>query len=79
VRQTVEQADYSNRIIASAETIDKSLIGTKGPDFVKRMKAALPRLPDVGDKVEQRVDKDSSDEAIVKICESSAVGTKSGS
>lgn len=36
----------SERIIASSQAIDRSLVDTKGEDFVKRMQESLPRLPD---------------------------------
>jgi hypothetical protein len=36
----------SNTILSAARTIDISLKETKGAEFVKRMQASLPRLPD---------------------------------
>lgn len=61
----------SNRIIVSANTIDKRLAETKGRDFVKRMQDSLPKLPGMGEHSGDKVVADSgaTGEAIIKICE----------
>lgn len=61
---------YSERIISSAASIDKSLVQTKGQAFVDRMKESLPRLPEVGSHIEQNDTADQTEEALVKICKS---------
>jgi hypothetical protein len=57
----------SNRIIISAENIDKSLKETKGADFVKRMRESLPGLPEVG-RQQEILMKGTNEEATIKIC-----------
>lgn len=72
----MDQADdASNRIIASAATIDRSIVETKGKDFVTRMQASLPKLPGKEDEAGDRVVAESgaTGEAIIKICESSGL------
>lgn len=62
----------SNTILAAARTIDISLKETKGAEFVKRMQASLPRLPDAkGDTMvaeEKQGLSSASKEAVMKIC-----------
>lgn len=62
----------SQRIIACATSIDRSLVDTKGRDFVNRMKDSLPKLPPSGEDFGGSVVAESgaTGEAIIKICES---------
>jgi hypothetical protein len=63
----------SDRIIASAEAIDKSLAETKGAEFVQRMKESLPKIPQGGGATEERDLKGETDEGLIKICRSLAI------
>lgn len=67
---TSRQLTCSERILQSANNIDRSLVSTKGQAFVDRMRASLPRLPDVGVEVEGVKTEDKNDEEVIKICES---------
>lgn len=73
MRINPDLADNSEKILASARTIDRSLVETKGPAFVERMRASLPRLPDAKDgRLEKEVREGlsgASKEAVMKICE----------
>ncbi|OCF77874.1 ubiquitin-conjugating enzyme family protein [Kwoniella mangroviensis CBS 8886] len=60
---------FCERIVASARTIDKSLIETKGKPFVDRMRESLPRLPETGVSVEEKVSQGQNDESTTKIYE----------
>ncbi|WWC95452.1 hypothetical protein V866_002316 [Kwoniella sp. B9012] len=60
---------FCERIVASAQTIDKSLIETKGKPFVDRMRESLPRLPETGVSVEEKVSQGQTDESTIKIYE----------
>lgn len=60
----------SRRINSCAETIDKSLVETKGKAFVARMRESLPRLPENTSIVEETVKVGGATaEAVIKICE----------
>jgi hypothetical protein len=62
----------SNTILSAARTIDISLKETKGAEFVKRMQASLPRLPDAQGHALMAEEKQglssASKEAVIKIC-----------
>nr|XP_019043448.1 ubiquitin-conjugating enzyme family protein [Kwoniella bestiolae CBS 10118]OCF22378.1 ubiquitin-conjugating enzyme family protein [Kwoniella bestiolae CBS 10118] len=60
---------FCERIVSSAQTIDKSLVETKGKPFVDRIRDSLPRLPDTGVAVEEGALKGQTDEATIKIYE----------
>ncbi|GFZ49786.1 hypothetical protein JCM24511_07189 [Saitozyma sp. JCM 24511] len=61
--------DFCDRIIASAEAIDKSLAETKGAEFVQRMRESLPKIPQGGGATEERDLKGETDEGLIKIYE----------
>jgi hypothetical protein len=63
----------SDRIIASAEAIDKSLAETKGTEFVQRMRESLPKIPRGGGATEEWDLKGETDEGVIKICRSLAI------
>lgn len=59
---------YSQRIVDTAVSIDKSLTEVKGRAFVDKMRDSLPRIPDIGDHVIQTKQVGTSAEAVKKIC-----------
>jgi hypothetical protein len=58
----------SQRVIDSATSIDRSLIDVKGEQFVHKMTASLPKIPELGDHVIQTKQAGTSAEAVKKIC-----------
>nr|XP_019009265.1 uncharacterized protein I206_05913 [Kwoniella pini CBS 10737]OCF48046.1 hypothetical protein I206_05913 [Kwoniella pini CBS 10737] len=60
---------FCEKIVYSAQAIDRSLIETKGEPFVERMKESLPRLPKVGVLVEEQSVTGLTEEAKKKIYE----------
>ena len=43
--ENIRLLEFCRRIIATAEAIDRSLRETKGVEFVRRLKASLPKIP----------------------------------
>lgn len=54
----------------AADGIDRSLSEVKGELFVMRMRASLPRIPEMGDHIIETKSTTSSGEAVIKICKS---------
>nr|XP_018260191.1 uncharacterized protein I303_07108 [Kwoniella dejecticola CBS 10117]OBR82349.1 hypothetical protein I303_07108 [Kwoniella dejecticola CBS 10117] len=76
VKQEEEKSDanfqlrsFCERIIASAQAIDRSLVETKGKAFVDRMRESLPKLPDSSIAVEDHALSAQGTEATIKIYE----------
>ncbi|ORY34658.1 hypothetical protein BCR39DRAFT_513852 [Naematelia encephala] len=60
---------FCERIVACAAAIDRSIKEVKGQPFLDRMKESLPKLPDVGEAVEQDIAAGSSEAATIAIYE----------
>jgi hypothetical protein len=56
--------------VDAAEGIDRSLSEVKGEPFVMRMRASLPKIPEIGDHIIETKSTTSSGEAVIKICKS---------
>ncbi|WVF68400.1 hypothetical protein IAT40_003165 [Kwoniella sp. CBS 6097] len=61
----VQMRLFCERIIHSAQIIDRSLQETKGKPFVERMKAGLPRLPDCSAPILEEQQDGLTDQEIV--------------
>lgn len=64
----------SNRILSSAQTIDRSLVETKGREFVERMRASLPKLPGEDNEGVAEIGRivspsGATGEAVIRICQ----------
>ncbi|WWC92891.1 uncharacterized protein L201_007853 [Kwoniella dendrophila CBS 6074] len=60
---------FCERIITSAQKMDRSLVETKGKPFVDRMRESLPRIPGTGVSVEEKLIKGRTEETTIKIYE----------